>query len=496
MKTSENNNGTKRRRTVEIYFILYLAALIFLLPIKDNNKKNEENPLNIPPSLFSIHPMKTTLNCRLIIDSSSAKILSLDSMNTVIYNGNVEHVEYEFIVEDQSLRQKVSLNRMNEANSQYFRIEENNQQTANFFWNPPLYERQNKTYIVTVLAKAVLKSDNKDMTSKRLLEAKTQFSLNMIFVSGGGATGEFAGYYPGDSTSFSKLRNPIYDVPNIPSYFEVRPMFSTVDAVAERHWSNKLILYGMGDLTKDLTRETKIEVQLSHSDNGGTAFIESKNPSEIIVAGRTPSYGSMKVKCTCWTKYKTISFDFEVSPIKISQPKFEQFMYPEMDYVIIPNIPWKSGRDIKTVIMDGKTERAVSQQGEEFTFKPEISDIGKHLVLERYLNGELVNPKYQISVFNYPDPIIYDVQIVGNKTVNVITHSFGYVNTNENLSELEIEGNAYARELYGKSSKKPNDITNVQIFKSEPKNKEKPFSFKVRAKDKRGKVSQWRNFSF
>ena len=102
--------------------------------------------------------------------------------------------------------------------------------------------------------------------------------------------------------------------------------------------------------------------------------------------------------------------------------------------------------------------------------------------------------KYQIKILNYPVPVIKDIQYIRNGEVNIKTLSFGFYNRKENISVLEVEGNAIVRELRGTIPESPDNITFVQIFRCTPRYQNQPFSFKVYAVDSRGKKSAVRNY--
>ncbi|MGA2298404.1 MAG: hypothetical protein ABSG15_12735, partial [FCB group bacterium] len=353
-------------------------------------------------------------------------------------------------------------------------------------------ERANKTYIVTVLATGNLKTDNSD-NSKRRLEAKTQFSLNMIYVNNTlTAQNDFLPLYPFDTSGRNRFQNKIFQT-TYTGDVDIKPEQTSIKSIAYQRWTNQINIYG-GNFSRDITKKPELKYILEPEDNGGSASILNIDAFKILVTGITPSHGRMKVICTVVTKNnnKELSVDFTVSPSPIKPPDYERYMYPEKAYLISPNLPLLYGKETKAYIKDGNIVRYTSEQGDKFYFSPEESDIGKTLTLECYIDGVLNGQKHQIQVLNYGDPVIYDVQNISNKEVNIITQSFGFFNKTENFSDLEIDGNAVAYDLRGKIPDSPDKITHVQIFRCIPKNPDKPFVFKVRAKDRRGKYSQFR----
>src|SRR6185369_218302 len=147
----------KRRRTIEIYFVLYIAALVMLLPSKNTSNLHNSTKLwdDLFKQSFTLHPEKTVLNCRLIADSSGNRIVSLDSSNLIVYTGNVKDVQYEFTVEDQSLRQKLTLvSNQPSINRSFLLYPASEQNGIEFRWHPPEHNRMNRNFVVHVKATA------------------------------------------------------------------------------------------------------------------------------------------------------------------------------------------------------------------------------------------------------------------------------------------------------------------------------------------------------
>lgn len=487
------------RKSIEIYFVLYLAALIFLLPSPEDDKKiaDDKNSkvFQIP---FTIQPEKTTLNCRLLLDSTGVKIVSMDSVNTVIYFGDVENVDFQFTIEDPLLRQKLLLKNNGDTTNPFFRFVDNiESQSALFFWKPPINERANKTYNVNVTAYARLKEDSKYSSnegdkSNRIIEAHTKFSLNMIYINAdlamnnpnilinpNGIDNRF-------NQQFIQGFQPSGDIDIIPEQGYIK-------AFAYNKWTNNINLYG-GTFGKDIIKYD-IQAIPDKEDNGGTAEVIKVEQNRLIIGGTTPSYGKLKVHITIKSKFgKEVGKDFYVMTDKYQEPSFDKTMYPEKTYTLDPKLPLRYGQEIKSMIREGNTIRVQSEQGNKFQFTPDISDTGKILTFESYIDGNLIGQTYQIRILNYPGPIIKDVQYIRNGEVNIIIHSFGFYYGKENISVLDVEGNAIVRELRGTIPESPDNITHVQIFRCTPRYQNQPFNFKVFASDLRRKKSIQRSY--
>ncbi len=98
----------KKRRNVEIYFVLYLAALILLIPGKESDKTAQTDEFGSPLYQldFNLKAEKSTLNYVFFVDSLGIHLENADSVNYIFHTGDVEDVRYEFIVEDLLRRNK------------------------------------------------------------------------------------------------------------------------------------------------------------------------------------------------------------------------------------------------------------------------------------------------------------------------------------------------------------------------------------------------------
>ncbi|MBI5325923.1 MAG: hypothetical protein HZB41_11740 [Ignavibacteriae bacterium] len=491
------------RKTIEIYFVLYLAALIFLLPSPEDDKKNsDENNSKVFQIPFSIQPEKTTLNCRLILDSSGVRIMSIDSMNTVIYFGDVENVDFEFTIEDPLLRQKLFLKNEEDTSNPYFRFVANKKsQSAVFFWSPPIFERANKTYNVTVTAVASLKDEKnvseitQSFETNRIIKAQTKFTLNMIYMNADlVANGTGLQQNPNEAGNRFNGQNQIFTGFQPSGEIDIKSEQGFIRSFAYNKWTNIINIYG-GTFGNDVIKYN-LQSKPDYDDNGGTASILKVEQNRIIIGGITPSYGKLKVLFTAISKYdkKERSVDFVVVTEKFQTPVFDKTMYPEKTYTIDPKIPLMLGKDIKAMIKDAQSVRVQSEQGNIFQFTPDLSDTDKIFTLECYIDNNLLGQKYQIKVLNYPNPEIKDVQYIRNGEVNIITYSYGKYNSKDNVSDILVEGNAIVRELRGKTPESPDNITHVQIFRCTPRNQSQPFSFRIYAIDSRGKKSSPKNY--
>ncbi|MCX7735264.1 MAG: hypothetical protein N2319_01005 [Candidatus Kapabacteria bacterium] len=493
----------RTKKAIEIYFILYLAALVFLIPDGRTDKKqdgSDEGIQFITPK-FALFPEKTNLTCRLIMDSTGPRILSIDSVNRIYYSGDVEDVKFEFIIEDQFLKQNLVLTSDVKPRSRFFRLEkEGDRQSILFYWEPPINERQNKTYLVRVNAYGSSRSDLANTKGvvdpgkvKQIYKVTQQFSLLMIFVNEPQPAQQITQQLPlqllGIDTLFRNLPQFQQQTTSVPiGPIQLLPDRREISAIAYQQWTNTVYINNANPI-KDLSK-IDLQVRLDPPDNRGVAEILDKGENKLIIHGKTPSTGRMVVELSVHRKYDNAdaSIRFTVTPTPFEQPDFPKIMYPEQRYTFDPKMPLL-GIEPKAYLKEGNIIRAKSNQGEKFTFTPEITDTGKVFTFERYIDNELLGEKHFTRVVNYPDPIIYEIIYLG-QTAEVITQSYGFKDKERNeVVDFIIEGNAKWQDMRGKMTILQDKATVIQHFRFEPANPSKPFQFKIQAVDKRGKVS-------
>lgn len=490
------------RRKVEIYFVLYLAALIFLLPDKKGNEIDiAENGSTIYNEYFTLIPERTVMNCSFNKDSSGVNINSIDSINAVYYTGNIQNVHFEFVIKDQSFNQTLILNTSEKLNSQHFSIIENEEkQAADFIWKPSFSGLNNKTYVVTVYATGIkLLKNEKDKPISIPVKAKTQFTLNLVFLDRTTDQNLMAGNITDTNSTISAIPssslNTPFDIARLSSDFNLHPEKLEIDKLAYQNWTNTIYANNINLLT-DIRSNIKMEVVRSDQDNGGSATISDVFSDRLILAGKTPFFGSMKVNLSITRKYddRTYKISFNIKPKMIEQPDFPKIMYPDQFYTIDPKLPIIDS-DIKAIVKDDNSVRARSIEGEKFSFTPDRTDIGKTLILERYVSGELFGQSYKIFVQDYPKPEIWDIRRVGDNEVVVTTRAYGsYQGKRNEVAKFQVSGNAKYEDKRGKLNSQDPFIL-IQYFTFTPKDEDKPFSFKIKAKDKRGKISNSDNYS-
>lgn len=442
----------KRRKAIEIYFVLYLSALILILP----GKKADQTPANgsVDVSLFAVQAQKQELSCRYLIDSAGVRITLCDSINVISYAGSVEDVRFEFIIEDRNTNEKFRLSNDQKNSLEQYSLEDfPTKKQAIFKWTPRVQNRQNKSYNVKVTAFAYVQ-DQTLPDKRKPITAKTQFALNLQYDgenTNGGMGFLFRQSQQNQPPIDLNLYNPINSIAL--GEFLIEPRNKTVQALAGQRWENSVLVFGANPNT-DFAEPAKIRIIRANDKSGGSAEITGITERSINIGGKAPENSEMKVAVSAIRKRdnKEITVEFKVRSQKITQADCDTVMIAGETYSINPNLPFVSSQESKAYLKDENRIYASSNDGSAFNFLPEKWLVGKTLYFERYFGDKMVD-RTPVRIINYPAPEIFSFYREGSKAFAKIK-TWRKIQNKENYSNIEIiEGSATFQNLYGKSQK-------------------------------------------
>jgi hypothetical protein len=479
----KKQNQNKRKK-IEIYFILYLAALVMLIPdAADKDTISPEESDNISTNLpFMLKPQKFSLNAVFMRDSSGIRQITFDSTNRIYYSGNPDKVDFEILIEDLINVRQLNL----DNNSQYFQTFHNKkEQFIDFLWKPPINDYVNQSFNV------IIKADF--YSNDRAINKRTEFTLNKSYIS----SGEYL-YVDNNSDTvdiLERLRSSVLNDNLInfsTSEINLIPMEYNIKTVAYSSWKNVINITGLNP-ERELLKNPEIEVIHNPQGNGGNALISGIESNRIIISGKAPEYGSISVilKLTRASDSREATVQFGVLPQPIGMPEIPKKIYPYQTYEFNPNLPILTNQTTGSALKDSEGNILVdSQSGGAFVFTPNERLAGKTLFFERYIDDELFGQKYEIDVSNYPTPSFSRVQKINNKKIRVFTKSYGLFNGEENyIKEIMIEGNAEYTEIIGQARFDKNEFVYTQVFEFELKDEDKPFAFSAVAVNRKNEKS-------
>ena len=484
------------KKNVEIYFILYLAALMLLIPdLKEQDKEKKEPNTTVNEDLFRIYPEKNILLARLFIDSNGVNYISLDSTNLIFYSGNVQDINFDFQIQNKLLNQSLVLNN-NASYTNFFKFYENKDlNLAYFYWKPPILDKRNYVYNVKVTAKAIVKAPIPKSNEFELkkLNATTYFDLvvnyfdpttGLPLIAANQDTVRIASI---DSNLFYGMNRSTQDI-------FINFEKDRVSSIAGDNWQNTAFIFGI-DLSKDMGKKPEIKIINSPSNNNGTVSIQKIQGNSIILQGKMPNFGSSKVKIKLNRKFdnSSVEDEFSLSPIEIKDPDFVSIIYPFRTYTVKPNFPNLLDHSFSCRIRTNDGQVIQNSLGQaNFSFSIDNNYIGKNLIFERFIDNKIYGKVYQIQVTDYPPPQIAQLQLVATNKLKILANIFGIVNNRENsIKDIDIIGNAKYSELVGQTSTNPVNLVFTQVYEIVPIRSNEKFSFKIRVQDQRGIWSEY-----
>ncbi|MCX8054610.1 MAG: hypothetical protein N3A67_02955, partial [Ignavibacteria bacterium] len=433
------NNRYKYRKTIEIYFVLYLAALIFLIPSQKERDIENANRISMETP-FAIKLEKSALFCKMAIDTIPY-LLHLDSLNTIYFTGDVKNISYEVIIEDQVYKSKLKLVSNVKNQSVNFRLIDILEKKISYFvWKPPTFDKINKSYIVYLNAKAT------DTKTGNELVAKAQFALVINYYD------KKTGLPVIQEQPAEQIVQNLQPPQMILSDANFSLQYDRIRTIASFDWQNTLFV--LGGLNPLLDLQKNIEVSIKHypEGNGGSAYISNILSNSIVIKGTSPNYGNIVV--TLSLKRRTDNKEYQMSfPIvaePIANPEIPNELYPGLTYKIKPNLPILPGYEAKVLIRDNDNIRYQQFSDEVISFTPDYQDTSGNIFLERYINNKLLGQRIKLNVKKFAPPVIVKLSKIDSKTVLVQTNSFGLFKNRENtILSLDIQGNATYKERIG-----------------------------------------------
>ncbi|MFN5310107.1 MAG: hypothetical protein ACK5C0_11700 [Candidatus Kapaibacterium sp.] len=474
-------NSLNRRPFVEIYFVLYLSALVLLLPDgpTEQSKDNADILSAVLQQSFNAIPEQPVLNC--IIDAENTNnIIHFDSLNHILFGGSIKDLEYEAIIEDLMTSEQLVLVKDRISPSPMFSLQYiQASQTARFSWKPPLqFDKKDHSFIVKIRASATPTSFNGNIALDKMMQesgtkvtTETSFMINIVYKkSGDPATNPIAQ----KDTLFVLPQNNTQNATNNSgaqvslAMFTAQPQLEQIQSISTAQWHNSIYLGGINNLA-DLKRTPIVRIDGSGVQQGGTAEIAEVRGNQIILSGRTPLAGLMKVNVIAERRAdaKQVSTTFIVETQPMQSPVLPTEMNPGITYTFDPKMPQSLSIDSKALLRySNGTDIVSSPKGSPFTYTPSLSDTGRTLYFERWFGGKKSGQSIAIVVKDYPAPEIVDIVPTGqDNVIQVKTRCYGLVKGKKNEVKIEItEGNGSVRDLRGSIQYLENNVT-IQTFK-------------------------------
>lgn len=459
-----------KKTKVEIYFILYLAALILILP---DSKKIERNNNNNSKVQYSLIPEKTVLNLRLLKKNGVNQIIKFDSVNKVYINGNFDNIDLKYIINDVNRGETVEINELNNS-KELFKINEDLQNKVIYFkWNPDVDFNYNSTYLVKL--EAIVE---KNGVSKTI---STQFTLNTLFINQVINNDFTEGQYDTIGSSFNYLNSTIA-IPTNLSDMDAKVSKNPIFTYADNEWVNNVRIYNISSID-DLSGPPKVSIS-GDSLLGGSAKFESSDGNYFVFTGVSPTYDTMKVNVKIRRKIDNseFTFDFLVIPLPRTAPDIPDVMYVGESYDINSNLLEGNSNNSYSVIRAGSYEKKYTMN--QFTFTPESSMLDANVILSRYVDNKKLD-NYVLVIKRKPKPSVENIDFKDGRII-IKTKTFSIQSNKNYIVTVKNNLNLKFKDVIGKSYYDSN--YQFQTFESEQIDK-MTNSIEIQLTDKNGQSS-------
>ena len=467
----------KKRTKVEIYFILYLAALILILP--DSKKSNNETDSSTEIELRLV-PERTVLNLRLLKKDGRNNIVRFDSLNKVFFDGEYDNIDFTYTISDVNRGETVEINELNNSKEQ-FQISENFQDKyINFKWNLDFNFDYNSTYLVKLTA--VIEKNGKSKTSS------TQFTLNTLFLNQVINQDLVGNQIDTTNFDFNYFNTPL-SIPTNLIEMDAKVSKNPIIIFADNEWTNYVKIFNIASID-DLVGPPKVTIR-GDSLLGGTARFESSDGNNFVFSGMSPTYDTMKVVVKVRRKAddSEFSFDFMVIPSPRIAPDIPSVMYVGENYNINTRLEASTSLDSYTIIKSGNSfEKRYNNS--QFFFTPDASMLESNTTLTRYVENKRLD-SYTLTIRRKPKPVVEYIELKDNRII-IKTKSFSLQSNKNYIVTVKNNLNIKFNDLYGKSYF--DDGYQFQTFESEKL--DKPInSIEIQLIEKNGQYSTKKIFT-
>ncbi len=503
MKTPAQTRVAPRRRkaSIEIYFVLYLSAIILLLGTTPWQKGNdeaelEETILHLLAPDFRVRAEKAALLYSFIpagirLDTTGTS-LRRDSMNLITARGRFSSVRFTVVGIQDSL---TGTTLPPEAHATLARRDD---RTTIFQWRTSPTDR-NAVYRVTVVGTAVpLPPDDLEpavrdkiaeiMKRRGTVSDSVTFTVNVFAIDNQAALSKMALLQtPSNRSDASMIAalGPLVPPPATPSDllspfgfgqpFEIQPSNPVLPVPGGQTWHNRITLSGYASFN-----DLNVKV-----DPPGIKVM-SRTPTSIELMGTAPLDGSVEVTVTATRNSdgRPVSTTFVVRSAKLPSPDIVQSMFVGQSYRLDFTAPGLPSENIAVeVVENNKIIVSRDERRSVITYQPEAP--GK-VRFTRYFDDQFIEASYT-DVQPLPLPsVLKPREQAGSGEVTVTTICYGMMGGRPNRTRLIVlEGNVLdPEELDFKYDEKSKTMT--QNWRLRRRSASEEFAFKAYALDQRG----------
>jgi len=411
------------KRTVEIYFVLYLASIVTLLAIANERNIKEQQLSEALAVLsrpdFNVSAKQVGLTYQFFptgVKPDSSLVLQRDTTNVVVARGSFDRADFSIVSVIDTISGEI-------LPAERLMLEQRSRDSAFFQWSPDTING-NHVYRVTIRATAdpAPPSELKDEAIRKevasvLAERGSTMNANVVFTINTYALGLQA-----------PEENPPTMMLNVP--FNISPQKDVVGAFVNVPWSNSIIVSG-ADVRSQLARKI--------SSSSGAVKVNITSATSFDVSGLFSQAGTQQVDIegSRLMDNEKVTASFRVNVQEMPQPDFPKSLYAGEEYTFdvrtkdIPSEQLSIELGVGPVV---KISRAMNQA--VVTFAPDRANIGEQVTLASFLNGNQVG-QTQMPIVTLPYPEVLSIEQDKDGFV-VTTKSYGHYGNQPNRARLLV----------------------------------------------------------
>jgi len=473
----------KYRGFNEIYFVLYLMAVLLLLP---EGKKIYDEYIVSEQNNAYIKSEKSSLNVKLKYINGKSTIISADTVNVIYPVGKIDSIKYNFRIINNNISNDIYQSDVN-IESTAFEIIENNEGLVRFEWSPQKINSFDRNFEVKVDAKIFSLSNSEPSISSVRFAVNTYYIDDEIIIAANeqNNSNTITDNSLSSNNEFNIPQNNQSQIPlNSISFFPENP----VTAMALTRWNSVVRVFGV-DLTKEIKGLPKLKF-----DSKYDVKVENIENNSIYLSGITSAEQPYKVEVEIERNAdnRIASTEFIVKPLLIPYPDYKKVMYPNYSYTIKTNLPRNNKSSAKLFYKDKLI--ISSEDGSNIEWIPQFSDTNKVFKLNRYIDDKVIDSKSDLRVISPPLPEITKKSF-SNGFLFITTKSYGKLKNGSNniITKLEFNRNKIEyQDLNGQSQYGDNYI--IQVFRVKVNSDFN--SIDIQAVDSRGEYSLIEKITF
>lgn len=481
----------RQRRRIEIYFVLYLVALVLLMPDASEQGTGAGTVMIDRRLRLELRPDRLNLSCEVQRDTAGQlRLVQIDSVNIIHIAGDVRNVSLRARIEDDRTGQVTMIEAtpagQGGAPALFELIPQPERQAVAFYWRPYVADITEHKFRVTIFGSAEpVGSQEGALPAGLRISGSTQFVVETHVVQ---------------QQPNMELKGTIIDTvlmapaplasstPVGRGTFWVAPASTTIRTTPSALWTNRLS-FGGADPVRDLRSLPRVRV--SSQGVAVERFFDSLQ-QVVILRGRAPASGSYTVTVIAERDDgQTTETQFDVEAVRVERLQLPKVVYAGSSYQLNTKLPDVNGARA-VVRVNGEVVATTSENVIQFSV-PRTS-VGATLSVERLIGNDRVDAPVTQTIAALPAPEIRDVRTAASGSVKRVVVLF-YGDRNRDRPTLDVvSGNAQRpQKLFGNlrpaNPDDPNGIAWIEEFDIKRSSGDAPFHFVIRAKDGRGMVS-------